>query len=51
VVVNAVAADVEAQRIAAFEQFVGIIREKTDMLVGLGVVGQRPWAVAGTLNR
>jgi hypothetical protein len=49
VVVNAVAADVEAQRIAAFEQFVGIIREKVDVTVGLGVVGQRAWNVAGTI--
>lgn len=45
IVVVAVAPDVEAQRIAAFEQFVSTIREQTGYLVGLGTVQHRKWNV------
>lgn len=43
VVVYATAADVEQQRIIAFEEMVGQLRELTGLLVGLGSVQSRPW--------
>lgn len=43
VVVFSTAADVEAQRIAAFEEMVAKIREATGQLVGLGTIAQRAW--------
>lgn len=43
VVVYATAADVEEQRIKAFEEMVAILKEKTGQLVGLGQVQHRAW--------
>lgn len=47
IVVVAVAPDVEAQRIDAFENFVATIREQTGYLVGLGEARHRGWKVNG----
>lgn len=44
IVVFATAADVEEQRIRAFEQMVGLLKEATGLLVGLGRIQQREWA-------
>jgi len=43
VVVYATAADVEQQRIIAFEEMVSKLKEATGMLVGLGKVQHRDW--------
>lgn len=43
VIVYATAADVEEQRIKAFEEMVAKIREATGQLVGLGQVSHRDW--------
>jgi hypothetical protein len=43
VVVYATAADVEQQRIIAFEEMVAKLKESTGMLVGLGKVQHRDW--------
>jgi hypothetical protein len=43
VIVYATAADVEEQRINAFNQMVEMIREQTGHLVGLGQVQNREW--------
>lgn len=43
IVVFATAADVEEQRILAFEQMVNRLRDETGMLVGLGRVQHRNW--------
>ncbi len=43
VVVYCTAADVERQRIVAFEEMVGTLAEATGMLVGLGSIQTRDW--------
>lgn len=45
VVVYATAASVEEQRIYAFEEMVGTLADATGMLVGLGAVKTRDWAL------
>lgn len=51
VIVYATAADVEQQRIKAFEEMVAKIREATDLLVGLGQIGHREWATVPFATR